>query len=441
MDVTAIDESTLQPIYKESAKQKKGLLSRDEDDIFYMAIQTTTGTTNHGSTNTLNNNNNNCNNTSRLIWKQSKFDVEEDKEQIGTTPKLKIPKFRLYGGINSIITNNPMLRRTPTGSTDTITTRISTEWNDVHCYCLSSWVWEELCHQPKFQSLRYQSLQYDFIPLLISRQYRGISATFSCTSSGSTATTTGIVTTTSNTIVVPPPTATRNTLPTTDTVQNDDNPSSLSLPTAAPAQPAVGTSTTTTTTTATVPQVRKNDEYMVMAHVSNTKTIASTTPSIFRSHTIASYLFANRIMTHEISALNVTSLQQQQQQQQQSSSFSMTTHTNGKTQSLFQLPDGATIQSKNHTILLPESQIGDKVTLKSCVIGKHCRIGHNCRLNNVVLHDYVTIGDNTTLQSTIVSAHVTIGDHCNFNDCQILHHLNIPSNTKKKGEAITSIDE
>ena len=163
--------------------------------------------------------------------------------------------------------------------------------------------------------------------------------------------------------------------------------------------------------------------------------MASTTPSIFRSNTIASYLFANRIMTHEISARNVTSLQQQHQQ------HSSVSYVTTPTDSLWQLPAGAIVQSKSHTILLPESKIGDKVTFKSCVIGRHCSIGHNCRLNNVVLHDYVTIGDNTTLQSTIVSAHVTIGNNCSFNDCQILRHLNIPPNTKKKGEAITSMDD
>ena len=374
MNVTATDESTLQPIYKESAKQKKGLLSREEDDVFYMAIQSTKSHCGVGP---------NTTKTDRLIWKQAKFDVEEDKEQIGTTPKVKIPKFRLYGGGSGA-----------TPATHHSTTQISTEWNDVHCYCLSSWVVQQLRVSEKFQeSLRYQSVQYDLLPLLISRQYRGIEATFHSSKGNTNA----------SKVVVP-----------VDTNQNQtamrDNQSPQS-----PSQTNID-----------------DREYMVLAHVSDSRTIASATPSIFRSHTIASYLFANRIMAHEISAMNVTSLQQQHLS---SSSSSLTNPL------LWQVPNGATIQSKFHTILLPDCHVREKVTFKSCVIGRHCTIGNNCRLNNVVLHDHVTIGDNTTLQSTIVSAHVTIGSNCNFNDCQILHHTNIPSNTKKKGEAITSIDD
>lgn len=392
LDVTAVDESTSQPIFKESAKQKKGLLSRDDDDVFYMAIQTTKSNSNASSTHFRPiESNTTASTTNRLIWKQSKFDVEEDKEQIGTTPKVKLPKFRLYGGGGGTSTI-PRLRR----ATDMMTTRISTEWNDVHCYCISSWVRQQLDNSPKLKSLRYQSLQYDLMPLLISRQYRGIGATFQSNASDKNK----------NSKPVPPSTAAH----TSESV-NQMQPSH-------PLERAPSTN-------------HDNDEYVVLAHLSNSRTIASTTPSIFRSHTIASYLFANRILTHEICAMNVSSLQQL------SSSGTTTTSTNA----LLQLPFGATIQSKFHTILLPETKIGEKVTFKSCVIGRHCSIGNNCRLNNVVLHDYVTIGDNTTLQSTIVSAHVTIGNNCNFNDCQILHHLNIPPITKKKGEAITSIDE
>ena len=396
VDVTAMDESTfgVQPIYKESAKLKKGLLSREEDDVCYMAIQTTTTTTHNNHTKCQMNlrHTGNDTNTDRLIWKQSKFDVEEDKEQIGTTPKIKIPKFRCcYGGTHTATTSTPPNMSRTAHATTTTTTRISTEWNDVHCYCISSWVRQELYHSSKLKSvLRYQSLQYDLMPLLISRQYRGIRATFQ-TRSGSAS-----------------------NLPNTTKSSSHNNNH----------QPPSTTTTTTTTCT------NKDDEYMVLAHLSHSRTMASTTPSIFRSNTIASYLFANRIMTHEISARNVTSLQQP--------SLSSVTTPND---SLWQLPAGAIVQSKSHTILLPESTIGDKVTFKSCVIGRHCSIGHNCRLNNVVLHDYVTIGDNTTLQSTIVSAHVTIGNNCSFNDCQILRHLNIPPNTKKKGEAITSMDD
>jgi NDP-sugar pyrophosphorylase family protein len=452
VDVTAFDEPTSSsssslatPILKESAKQKKSLLFRDVEEIDYIAISETIPQPQHPSSSYSNKQHNNhiSHTTQRLIWKQSKLDVEEDKDQVGTTPKVKIPKFRVLSAnrSNSHNTkhNNCMTR-----------TRISTEWDDVHCYCISPWVRRLI--QIKRSTPTFQSIQYDLIPLLIGRQYRGIVATFGsklsypiiCETlqecyplrnqisplkraglSQQPSRVTSKISTTSPSVVGS--TATSSIIP----VDHDDN-------------------TTVDLTEGKTTMIRSkhnallspshgNDEYTVLAQIVLSKTSASVTPTLFRSHTISSYLFANRIMTHELSAINVI-----QQQQQQSSSITNTTngnHTNNiGTNPLLFVPDGASIKSKFHTIVLSDCTIAEKVTFKSCVIGRHCTIGKNCRLNNVILHDHVQIGDNTTLQNTIIAAHVTIGENCNFNDCQILHHMNIPSNTKKKGEAITTMD-
>lgn len=337
-DVGEVDEQG-HPL-KELAKQKKGLLARDEEEIDYIAI---TG-------------------DSRLVWKQSKLDVEEDKDMIGTTPKLAFPKARLRGGI----------------------TRIRTEWNDVHCYCLAPWVRRLLVARKSLQSI-----QYDLVPLLIARQFRGAEASF-----GSKV---------EKEIV-------------DEALQSFPRSSSRSSDPPQPLRESPSSVPLAGNTSASVL------EYAVLAHVARTP--------VFRSHTLAAYLYANREMAHQISAIDYVHTAAPSTPQQHAVLAT-------KLNPCLILPAGASVKPKFHSVLLSECTVADKVTFKSSVVGRSCTLGANCRLNNVVLHDNVTVGDNTILQNTVVGSNSSIAENCNLNDCQVCSGKTLPSGTKKKGEAFT----
>lgn len=297
MLLTNVGEVSEQGIpLKESAKQKKGLLSRDDEDIDYILRDNT---------------------SSRVLWKQAKIDVEEDKDGVGATPKLELPKSRLL--------SNCTLRM---------------DWSDVHCYCFAPWVRTLL--QARENLL---SIQNDLIPLLVSRQFRGVEATF-----GSH---------------------------TADQTLLDEALTMMKSP--------IDAKSAATT-------------YTVLAHVSPNAATA------FRANTVASYLYANKV-------------------------------EQGRA-----VPPGASYNAKFHSITMPDCTIGDKVTFKTTVIGKNCRLGNKCRLNNVVLMDDCTVGNNTILQNTIVGANCEIGDNCNLNDCQVVGGSKIPDGTKKKAEAFMEGD-
>jgi NDP-sugar pyrophosphorylase family protein len=350
VDVSATEEQTGQPILKETAKQKKGLLSRDEDDVEYIAIVEE-------------------NDQERLVWKQSKLDVEEDKDMAGTTPKFILPKARVRSsGV----------------------TRIRTEWNDVHCYCLSPWVRRLLLSKPL--SASFQSVQYDVLPLLIARQYRGVPATFG-----------------SNVAEDVLPEALQ---------QYDWFPNSKQVHSRAALSTHVASSVSLVDHESdhgadSRAASHKDSEYTVLAHVSTLRSHSTVSPVLFRSHTITAYLFANRVLAHELSAA-----------------------TPQHPAVLASLPKDAMIKGKFHSIFLPHCVVAEKVTYKSSIFGLGCDIGTNCRLNNVVLYDGVRVGANTTLQNTMVGANVTIGENCNINDCQVVPDIVIPASTKKKSEAI-----
>ena len=119
---------------KESAKAKKNGLSRDEDQIEYIALSIE-----HNS-------------APRVVWKQSKIDVEDDEDMVGTSPKLVLPKARLRGGSS---------------------TRVRTDYHDVHLYILSPWV-RQLCGaRPSLVSIKG-----DLIPLLVDSQFHGVESAF-----------------------------------------------------------------------------------------------------------------------------------------------------------------------------------------------------------------------------------------------------------------------
>lgn len=127
---------------KESTKAKKGGLAREDDaDIEYIGLATLPRPK--------------AEPIARLIYKECKYDIEQDEEALetGSTPKIEIPKARLHPPINSVM--------------------IASHWSDVFCYCLSPWVVQLLQER-----VDIMSLNQDLLPLLIAKQFRGVEECF-----------------------------------------------------------------------------------------------------------------------------------------------------------------------------------------------------------------------------------------------------------------------
>mmetsp|Transcript_25512 Transcript_25512/g.59780 ORF Transcript_25512/g.59780 Transcript_25512/m.59780 type:complete len:561 (-) Transcript_25512:410-2092(-) len=161
VDVLEPDEHGL-PL-KESAKAKKGGLSRDKEDIEYIGLsfpQTTAGSTSESWLESSSRDGTSKRSLPRIILKKSQLDVEADEDMTGSTAKLVVPKSRLRG-------------RGGGGGPERIVIR--TEWSDVHVYSFAPWIRRLIVAR---KSRKFSSLQEDLLPLLVSRQYRGKRATF-----------------------------------------------------------------------------------------------------------------------------------------------------------------------------------------------------------------------------------------------------------------------
>jgi len=389
-DVGEVDDHGI-PL-KESAKAKKGGLAREEEDIEYIALSMAHAHQPVSSphSNTLRD----AFSPPRVLWKQSKLDVEQDEDMVGQTPKLWFPKARLRRGTQ---------------------TTVRTDWQDVHVYVFAPWVWKYLLVlsntsegentsnnpndgtgaavlNPKRTAL--VSIQGDLLPLLISRQFKGIVNTIF----GSKKTDAQLVNAILQSVMPQPIDGRQTRLPGTSTSEAETTMS-----------PASGASSLDQGES-------RNDEYSVLAHVG-----AAT--SVLRAQSIPSYLHASKEV--------VTAMVQ--------GSSHNAAFANGP---VLSVPKNATVNGKFNSVVLHDAttktKLGEKVNFKSSIIGKHCVIGSKVRLNNVLLMDHVTIGDNTILQNSIVACHVTIGENCNLNDCQVGPGKELPAGTKEKGESFVS---
>lgn len=83
-------------------------------------------------------------------------------------------------------------------------------------------------------------------------------------------------------------------------------------------------------------------------------------------------------------------------------------------------------------------EIGDKVTLKSCTVGKRCKIGLKSKLNQCVIMQGVQIGDNCTIQNCIISDNAVIGNGCSLKHCYVGANVNLKDGSAIKSETISS---
>jgi len=395
-----------QPL-KESHKAKKGGLAREDEDIEFIALSTVIPSSTTSSSSLP---------IQRVMMKQSKSEVEED-DGTGATPQLFIPKARLRKPMNKLT--------------------IRTDWNDIHVFCFSPWIIKLLEARPAIKDL-----SKDLLPLLVTRQFKGVKSCFGVKKSKN------------------------------DGYNNYDHLSkdanelkkkrlllSEQVVREAPFFKYVGENEDDHGNDARNISSRQHggargdeDEliskdteqfidypFMVTAQVLSREASKLT----LRAHSIPTYMYSCR----EVATCVSTALKQIKAKNPNakptstdSSSSSDTKHLQ-PSQILISLPKGSTVNAKDNTIMMKDSSVGDKVAVKSSIIGKRSKISNRCRLNNVVLMDDVIIGDNCVLQNTVVSSGSVVGNNCKLNDCQVGPGYTVEDGTKEKGESFQVDDD
>jgi len=415
-DVGAEDKEGI-PL-KESSKAKMGLHSREEEDMEYLGLSSEVPPPLSASLASLSYSKS-CSATPsrRVVLKRSKLEVEED-EGIGSTPKLAVPKRRLHkgsSGSNRRITGGggglaDMLSMSATATVDhSPTISLHTDLHDVHLYVLSNWVFQLIHARPSMQSF-----QNEVLPLLISRQYRGVEAAFGPTAwkkvEGNRERLRKVVRELDGIAEDGRAVVACNQVSTLLGMYASGKMSG-GLGSFLPNEDDVGINPADDLDATELDPdsfPTSKHPFVVSAQVLSREASSLT----LRACTLPSLLYGCSEVTSQTLQLDPTL-------------------------STALVPNGARLSTKFNSIILPKCSMGEKVQTKACTIGKSVVLGDRAKLNNVVVMDGVSIGSNTVLQNSLVGVGAQIGENCNLKDCQVGPGAVVPSGTKtvEKGEA------
>eukprot|EP00986_Skeletonema_menzelii_P003751 scaffold1199_cov143-Skeletonema_menzelii.AAC.5 len=424
-DVGAEDKEGI-PL-KESSKAKMGLQSREEEDMEYIGLTSEVPPPLSASLASLAfskslslHGDDKSPPSRRVVLKRSKLEVEED-EGTGSTPKLSIMKRHLHkaGGRKNNV-NTALVRITSglsmsaTASKDhSPSLSLRTDLHDVHLYVISNWVFQLMHARPSMASY-----QKEILPLLVSRQFRGVEAAFGPTAWKDEGNRERL----------------RKVLKDLDGVNEDGfasfgnghNKISTLLGMYASGKASGGLGD--------FAPVEADEDEMDKADAASGATGSLLTLPSFPS-SVHPFVVSAQVLSRDVSSLTLRAC-----------TIPCLLHGCGKiTSSTLKLdskmsaslvPKGVQLSTKFNSILLPGCTLGEKVQTKSCTIGKGVSLGDRSKLNNVVVMDGAQIGTNVVMQNSVVGVGAKVGDNCNLKDCVIGPGAVVAAGTKttEKGE-------
>ncbi|KAI5451693.1 Translation initiation factor eIF-2B subunit gamma [Naganishia albida] len=93
------------------------------------------------------------------------------------------------------------------------------------------------------------------------------------------------------------------------------------------------------------------------------------------------------------------------------------------------------------TLLAASTRVGERTSIKKCIIGRHCVLGKNVKLTNCVIWDYVVIADGAKIENTILCNNVRIGEKAQIKDCELGAEYEVEAGADLKGERLTAGEE
>ncbi|KAK3091820.1 hypothetical protein FSP39_022900 [Pinctada imbricata] len=105
----------------------------------------------------------------------------------------------------------------------------------------------------------------------------------------------------------------------------------------------------------------------------------------------------------------------------------------------------ATIKEKSQVgadcLVAEGALIGERVSIKKSVVGKHCKIEDKVKITNSVIMDHVTVKEGSNVQGSIISAHSLIGEKCDLKDCIVGNEQHVNPMGKYTNEAIVEVEK
>ena len=87
------------------------------------------------------------------------------------------------------------------------------------------------------------------------------------------------------------------------------------------------------------------------------------------------------------------------------------------------------------TVIGRGTSIGDKSVITNSIIGRHCQIGRNVRIDGAYLWNYASVGDGSTITKSVIANEATIGRKCTVEAGALISYgVNIGEGMTIRGE-------
>ena len=85
------------------------------------------------------------------------------------------------------------------------------------------------------------------------------------------------------------------------------------------------------------------------------------------------------------------------------------------------------------------SKIGAKSTIQATVIGRHCQIGDQVKIQGCVLMDHIIVESGSVLVNSVICSNANIGKNCSLTDCTVGPAFTVEAGSKHTHESLSNI--
>ncbi|WVR04509.1 hypothetical protein IAU60_001513 [Kwoniella sp. DSM 27419] len=93
------------------------------------------------------------------------------------------------------------------------------------------------------------------------------------------------------------------------------------------------------------------------------------------------------------------------------------------------------------SLIAEGTRVGERASIKKCIIGRHCNIGRGAKLTGCVLWDFVTVEENARIENTILCSNGRIGEKAQIKDCEFGTGFEAKPGVVLKGERLVAGQE
>lgn len=104
-------------------------------------------------------------------------------------------------------------------------------------------------------------------------------------------------------------------------------------------------------------------------------------------------------------------------------------------------PIATSAQISPDSLIGEGSRVGDRASIKKCIVGRHCVIGRGAKITGSVLWDFVVVEENARIENSILCTNVRIGDKSAIKDCELGTGFEAKSGANLKGERMVAGQE